>query len=104
MNKSISNILKVEVFATSPKVALIIPITLQVAVDRGQQSVAPDVKLPVLIEEGFLDVLLDDVGPLLSVNIGIRYDVLDLGEFSANLNATASVSVLTGLDYPNLLP
>ncbi len=50
MNKSISNILKVEVLATSPKVALIIPITLQVAVNCRQQSVAPDVKLPVLVE------------------------------------------------------
>ena len=36
MNKSISNILKIEVFATSPKVALIVPIALEVHVTYYQ--------------------------------------------------------------------
>ena len=49
MNKSISNILKIEVLATCPKVALIVPIALEVSINSSQQSVAPNVKLPVLV-------------------------------------------------------
>lgn len=71
MNESISNIFKIEVFATCPKVALVVPITLEVAINCSQQSVAPNIKLPVFVEEGPLNVLLDDVGTLLSVDIGV---------------------------------
>jgi hypothetical protein len=104
MNKSISNILKIEVFATSPKVALIVPIALEVAINCSQQSVASNVKLSVLVKERLFDVFLDNVGPLLSVDIGVRYNLLNLREFPANLNATASIGVFSRLDYPNLLP
>ena len=71
MNKSISNILKIEVLATSPKVALIVPIALEVAINCSQQSVASNVKLSVLVEERLLKVFLDNVGPLLSVYTSI---------------------------------
>lgn len=104
MNKSISNILKIEVLATSPKVALIVPIALEVAINSSQQSVASNVKLSVLVEERLLNVFLDNVRPLLSVDIGVRYNLLNLREFPANLNATASIGVFSRLDYPNLLP
>lgn len=104
MNKSISNILKIEVLATSPKVALIVPIALEVAINSSQQSVASNVKLSVLVEERLLNVFLDNVRPLLSVDIGVRYNLLYLREFPANLNATASIGVFSRLDYPNLLP
>jgi hypothetical protein len=50
------------------------------------------------------DVFLDNVGPLLSVDIGVRYNLLNLREFPADLNATASIGVFSRLDYPNLLP
>jgi hypothetical protein len=104
MNKSISNILKIEVLATSPKVALIVPIALEVAINSSQQSVASNVKLSVLVEERLFNVFLDNVRPLLSVDIGVRYNLLYLREFPANLNATASIGVFSRLDYPNLLP
>ena len=104
MNKSISNILKIEVLATSPKVALIVPIALEVAINSSQQSVASNVKLSVLVEERLLNVFLDNVRPLLSIDIGVRYNLLYLREFPANLNATASIGVFSRLDYPNLLP
>jgi hypothetical protein len=104
MNKSISNILKIEVLATSPKVALIVPIALEVAINSSQQSVASNVKLSVLVEERLLNVFLDNVRPLLSVDISVRYNLLNLREFPANLNATASIGVFSRLDYPNLLP
>jgi hypothetical protein len=104
MNKSISNILKIEVLATSPKVALIVPIALEVAINSSQQSVASNVKLSVLVEERLLNVFLDNVRPLLSVDICVRYNLLYLREFPANLNATASIGVFSRLDYPNLLP
>jgi hypothetical protein len=61
MNESISNIFKIEVFATCPKVALVIPITLEVAINCSQQSVAPNIKLPVFVEERPLDVLLNNI-------------------------------------------
>ena len=104
MNKSISNILKIEILATGPKVSFIVPITLEVAVNCSQQSVAPYVKLPVLIKKRLFNIFLDNVGPLLPVNISVRNDFLNLWKFLANLDATTSVSILTRFDYPNLLP
>ena len=104
MNKSICNILKIEVLATSPKVALIVPIALEVAINCSQHSVASNVKLSVLVKERLLNVFLDNVRPLLSVDIGVRYNLPNLREFLANLNATASIGVFSRLDYPNLLP
>ena len=104
MNKSICNILKIEVLATSPKVALIVPIALEVAINCSQHSVASNVKLSVLVKERLLNVFLDNVRPLLSVDISVRYNLSNLREFLANLNATASIGVFSRLDYPNLLP
>lgn len=104
MNKPISNIFEVEVLAARPQISLIVPVTLQVAVDRSEESVAPDIKLPVLVEKGLLDIFLNDVGSLLAVDVCIRYNLLNLRELLADLNAATSISVFAWFHYPNLLP
>ena len=71
MNKPISNVFQIEVFATCPKVALIVPITLEVAIDSSQQSIAPNIKFPVFVEKRLLYVFLNDVGPLLPIHISV---------------------------------
>ena len=61
MNKSVCNVLEIEVLAARAEVALVVPVTLQVSVDGGQQGVAPNIKLPSRVEKGLFNVLLYDV-------------------------------------------
>jgi len=61
VNKSVCNVLEIEVLAARAEVALVVPVTLQVSVHGGQQGVAPNIKLPPLVEEGLFNVLLYDV-------------------------------------------
>lgn len=61
MNKSVCNVFQIKILATRPEVTLVIPVTLEVAVDGGEQSVTPNIKLPSLVEKGLFNVLLYDV-------------------------------------------
>ena len=45
----------------SPDVPVLIPVGLNLALDTGQQHVAPDVELPFVIQERLGDVLLNYV-------------------------------------------
>lgn len=103
VNKSVCNVLEIEVLAARAEVALVVPVTLQVSVDGGQQGVAPNIKLPSLVEKGLFNVLLYDVWPFLAVHVRVRHDFLYLRHLAANLNATAPVGVLARLDDPYLL-
>jgi hypothetical protein len=103
MNEPICHVLQVEIFTTCAKITFIIPVTLQVTVNCGHKSVSTDVKLAVLIQKRFFNVLLDNVRSLLAIEICIRYNFFDLRKFSAHLDATASICVFARLNYPNLL-
>ena len=71
VNQPIGNILKVEVFAAGSQVTVTIPEPLHVTVYCSHEGVGSDVKLAILVKQGLFNIFLDDVGPLLSVNIRV---------------------------------
>lgn len=48
----------VELLATSPDVAFLVPVCLESTAVGGNQGVTPNIEFPIFIEEG-IDVLLD---------------------------------------------
>lgn len=97
---SIGHVLKSELTRARPQVAIGVPIALQVASDRTHHREAPDVELAILVEQRFLDVLLDDVGASVAVYVGVLDQRLDVVDVSADLDAAAAVRVLAWLDDP----
>jgi hypothetical protein len=67
MNHPVFVILRCVLSGTSPQVALLVPVALEVAVDGGGESEASDVELAVLVEEGLFNVFLNDVGSFLAI-------------------------------------
>ena len=104
MHVSVRNVFKRKLFAAGSKVALLVPVTLQVAVDRAHHSERSDVELSTLVKEWFLDVLLHDVRPLVAVHVRVLDEALDVVQFLAHLDATPSVRVFSWLDDPNVAP
>lgn len=68
-------------------------------VERGQNCEDSDVKLPLLIEQGVLNVLLDDIGP---GGRSFPHDRLDFLETADHLDAVPTVRALSGLDDPGI--
>jgi len=56
----------------------------------------------LLVEQGTLTVLLDDVATFFAVYMRVANDLLDLAQFSAHGDATASIRVLAWLHNPKL--
>lgn len=52
MNKPIGKIFHIELLAGSPDIAILIPITLETAIDTSQENIGSNIKLSFLIEEG----------------------------------------------------
>ena len=103
VDKSIGDILQVEVFAARSEIPFVVPVTLQIPINAGQKSVAPDVELPALVEQRLFYVLLYYVGSLLPIDCGVAHDIFYLLDFSAHINSTASVRVLSRLYNPHRL-
>ena len=103
MDITVTQVLQGELTAAGSQVSIAIPVPLQVAIDAAHHAVDPYVELPVLVEHGFLDVLLDDVGSSVAINVYVLNYTFDVVKISAYLNATAPVSVLTRLDNPQVL-
>ena len=103
MNVPIWDVLEGELSAACPEVALSVPVTLKVAANGAHHGEAPDVKLPILVEQWFFNILLDYVTSFEAIHICIANQVFDLIKVFRHLDTTASVSVLTGLDDPQLL-
>jgi hypothetical protein len=78
MNKSVCHIFQVEVLAACPEIAFVVPVALQVTVDCCHQSVTTNVELAVLVKQGLFDVFLNNIRPLLTVNIRVLNDLLNL--------------------------
>jgi hypothetical protein len=96
----IGDILNGELARARPQVAISVPITLEVAGNRAHHGEAPDVELPVLVEQRLLDVLLDDVGAAVAVHVGVLHQGLDVVDVSADLDAAPTIRVLARLDDP----
>ena len=103
MNVPVGDVLKGELSAACSEVTLSVPVTLEVAANGAHHGEAPDVELPILVEQWFFDILLDYVTSFESIHICIANQVFDLIKVLGHLDATASVGVLTGLDDPQLL-
>jgi hypothetical protein len=73
MDKFIAKVLEVEYFTAGPDVALAIPVAFDDAVDTGQEYIVADIELTIVIEKGFVDVGLNNIGkgfPVLMLLLG----------------------------------
>ena len=103
MNHAIGSVLDVVLAAAGSQVAVLVPVALEVSVDRGRQRVAADVELATLVQKGPLNVLLNDVATPVAVHL-LRLDqTLDVIEVTADLDATTTIGVLTWLDDPQIV-
>ncbi len=80
-----------------------IPVALEVAIDTAHEREAPDVKLPSFVEHRLLNILLDDVAALVSIDIRVLDQVSNLVKLLAHLDAASSICVFTRLDNPEIL-
>ena len=103
MNHSVGRVLDVVLAAARPQVAVLVPVGLQVSVDRSCHGVSANVEFAILVEKGPLNVLLDDVAALVAVHLLCLDQLLDVVEVTADLDTTASVGVLARLDDPKIV-
>ena len=103
MNHAIRRVFQVVLAATRPEVAICVPVRLQVAVDRGAEGVAPDIELPVLVQERLLNVFLNNVAASVAVYL-LRLDqALDVLQVATDLDSTSTIRVLARLHNPELV-
>lgn len=100
MNHAVRCILDVVLSTTGSEISVLIPVGLQVSVDRGRKEETTDVKLSIFIQQRLLNILLYDVTASMAVNLLRLYQRLNVVEVTTDLDATASVGVLTRLDNP----
>jgi hypothetical protein len=72
MNHPVSDIFQIELFAACSEIALSVPIPLEIAIHCGHKCVTSDIKLPAFVQQWLLDVFLNDVRPLLTIDISVR--------------------------------
>ena len=75
MNQSVLHVLNCVLFAGRPQVAILIEVALQISVNRSGDRVESYIELPILVEQGLLAVLLDDVASLFAIDHIIRDDL-----------------------------
>lgn len=80
-----------------------VPVSLQIAVDRGGERETADVELSVFVEQRSLDILLNDVGPFEPVDSCVLNQALNVLKILAHSDAAAPVGVLAWLYDPELL-
>ena len=88
-------------FGGGANVAIAVEVCLENAVDASDQREAADVELAPLHEQRVVDVFLQDHGPAASAVL--MYEVPDPAQLLLDLDACASVRVLSRLDDPNVL-
>jgi hypothetical protein len=102
MDQSVLDILYVVLSTAGAKVSVLIEIALKIPVYCLSDGVAPNVELSVFVEKRSFAILLNNVRPLLTVNVRIADYLSDLAQFAANGNTTTSVGVFARLDNPEL--
>ena len=78
MNIPVGDILEGELTATRPEIAISIPIALQISIYCCHKSKAPDIKLSVLVEKRLLNILLNDVTSLHTIDCLVLYESLNM--------------------------
>ena len=86
-------------------VAVFVPIPFDESVYRGHHDVVAQVELSAVVQQGSLDVGLDDEGAVTAVWVFLSLfeDGFDLLESEAHLDAVAAIAVLSGLDNPGIV-
>ena len=103
MNHAIRRVFQVVLAATRPQIPVCVPVRLQVAVDRSAEGVAPDVELPILVQERLLNVFLNDVAAPMAVDL-LRLDqTLDVLQVATDLDSAATIRILAWLHDPELV-
>lgn len=100
MDHAIGRVLQIILATGSPQVAVLVPVALQVSIIRARQREAPNVELAILVQQGLLDVFLNDVTAFVTVDLLRLNQRLDVVEVATDLNAAAPVRVLTRLHDP----
>jgi hypothetical protein len=101
MDVSVVHVSEAELSGTCAEVALLVPVALQIPVDGAHHGEAPDIKLSILVQQGLLNILLNDVTAFVAT--GVVNKAFDLVEILAHGDATASVGILSRFDYPEVL-
>ena len=101
MNHSIVDVMKSEFATCRSQVALLIVVTLEIAVDAGGEGIRADVELPSVVEQWIVDVLLDDASSLLRLR-AVGHDLLDFFVVFGDLNSLTSVRVLSRFENPHV--
>ena len=78
MNIPVGDILEGKLTATRPEIAIGVPIALQISIYCCHQSKAPDIKLSVLVEKRLLNILLNDVTSLHTIDCLVLYESLNM--------------------------
>jgi hypothetical protein len=89
----------------STNVALAIPITFKDTIDGSKHHVMSEIEFTFVVEEGFFDVGLDDVGTISAIIIflfGFKY-CFDLLKRFTNFYTITTIRELTRFDNPNIL-
>jgi len=103
MHQPVGYVLHAVLLARGSQIAVLIPVGLQVIIDGGGHDEAPDIELPILVQQRSFNILLDDVGSLLASVLVVGADALDMGQVSAYVDTTASVGILARLYNPHFL-
>ena len=100
VNHAVCRVFHIVLSAAGAQVSVLIPISLEVAVDSRGQCIAADVELTVLVEQGTLDILLNDKAAPVATDMLSLDQLFYMIQITADLDATPSVSVLAGLHDP----
>ena len=100
MDHAIGGIFEVVFTAGCAQVPICVPVALEVSIDSCCQSIGPNVKLSVFIKQRPFDVFLNNVGPLVAVDLLSLDQRLNMTQVAADLNTTPSIGVLSRLDNP----
>lgn len=102
VNHAVADVREVIFFGGGADVAVIVPITLQPAIDCSNKNVAADVELAVVDKEALLKVFLHYYASsaLLEPLLQFLYQFLTL---PVHADAESPVGVLTRLDNPQIL-
>jgi len=83
MDEFVGEFLNIEFSTAGSYVAFIIAEAFEVLVDTGHHSKAPDIKLPLLVEQRVVNVLLEDKGPIMLIPMAVQ-DRLYLIQFGSD--------------------
>jgi len=71
MNEFIAEILERKLSGACPEISISVPITLHVSINGAHHCESPYVEFTIFVKKWLLNVLLDDIGSLVSIDVGV---------------------------------